>query len=171
MEEKCSSDVSEVSMFLARFFLGLLFDPEAGGGEYASCWFLDWLTIRPWRWRRYVSPKRWPLSGLHDVTSPKTLTLHSHHCENLKSHKVLIISLINTWKLELYLFWLVRCDVIYIPEIGNPVLAWSFIYFDWSGVMSSISQNAENLFQRLDQSEGLCPNGDTSKDQEIWMNN
>jgi hypothetical protein len=26
------------------------------------CWFLAWLTLRPWRWRRYVLPKRLPVS-------------------------------------------------------------------------------------------------------------
>jgi hypothetical protein len=24
----------------------------------ASCWFLAYFTLRPWRWRRYISPKR-----------------------------------------------------------------------------------------------------------------
>jgi hypothetical protein len=38
-----------------------------------SRWFLAWLILRPWIWRRYVPPKR-PLhfNGLHGVTSQKT---------------------------------------------------------------------------------------------------
>jgi hypothetical protein len=24
---------------------------------FSSCWFLDWLTFRSWRWRYYVPPK------------------------------------------------------------------------------------------------------------------
>jgi hypothetical protein len=36
----------------------------------ASCWFLTWLTLRPWRWRQYVPPKRWlTFIGLHGVIS------------------------------------------------------------------------------------------------------
>jgi hypothetical protein len=31
----------------------------------SSCWFLAWLILRPWRWRRHIPPKRqltfsWP---------------------------------------------------------------------------------------------------------------
>jgi hypothetical protein len=37
-----------------------------------SLWFLARLSLRPWRWRRYVSPKRrLTLNGLHDVISQK----------------------------------------------------------------------------------------------------
>jgi hypothetical protein len=37
-----------------------------------SCWYLARL-IRPWRWRRYISPKcQLTFSGLHGVTSQKT---------------------------------------------------------------------------------------------------
>jgi hypothetical protein len=35
------------------------------------CWFLTWFTLRPWRWRRYVSPKRRVLSGLNGFATPK----------------------------------------------------------------------------------------------------
>jgi hypothetical protein len=37
-----------------------------------SCWILAWLTLRPWRWRRHVPPKRRLSSnGLHGVISQK----------------------------------------------------------------------------------------------------
>jgi hypothetical protein len=37
------------------------------------CWFLDWLSFRPWRWRRYVPPKRRVLSELYGVTPQMSL--------------------------------------------------------------------------------------------------
>jgi hypothetical protein len=27
----------------------------------ASCWLIDWLTLKPWRWRRYDLPKHYSL--------------------------------------------------------------------------------------------------------------
>jgi hypothetical protein len=39
----------------------------------ASCWFLAWLNLRPWRRRRYVPPRRRvTFNGLHGVISQKT---------------------------------------------------------------------------------------------------
>jgi hypothetical protein len=36
-------------------------------------WFLAWLNLRPWRWRRHVPRKRWlTFNGLHGVISQKT---------------------------------------------------------------------------------------------------
>jgi hypothetical protein len=36
----------------------------------ASCWLLSWLTLLPWRWRRYVPPKcRLNFTRLHGVIS------------------------------------------------------------------------------------------------------
>jgi hypothetical protein len=46
-----------------------------GGKRIASAcfrWFLAWLTLPPWRWRRYVPPKRRALCELNGVTSQKT---------------------------------------------------------------------------------------------------
>jgi hypothetical protein len=41
---------------------------KAGGKQ--SSWFPAWLIFRPWRWRRYVPPKRWlTLNRLHSVIS------------------------------------------------------------------------------------------------------
>jgi hypothetical protein len=38
----------------------------------AFCWFLAWLTLRPWWWRRYVPPKhRWTSIELSGVTTQK----------------------------------------------------------------------------------------------------
>jgi hypothetical protein len=40
---------------------------------HSSCWFLDWLTLQPWSWRRYVHPKRQlTFKRLHSITSQKT---------------------------------------------------------------------------------------------------
>jgi hypothetical protein len=38
----------------------------------ASFPFLAWLTLRSWRWRRYVPPKRRTVSEIHCVTTQKT---------------------------------------------------------------------------------------------------
>jgi hypothetical protein len=38
-----------------------------------SCWFLACLSLRTWRWRRHVPPKRWSVfNELHVVISQKT---------------------------------------------------------------------------------------------------
>jgi hypothetical protein len=38
----------------------------------SCCLILAWFTLRPWRWRQYVPPKRrWTFIGLHGVTSQK----------------------------------------------------------------------------------------------------
>jgi hypothetical protein len=37
---------------------------------FASCWFLAWLILRPWRWRRCFPPNhRLTFTGLHGVIS------------------------------------------------------------------------------------------------------
>jgi hypothetical protein len=36
-----------------------------------ASWLLSWLTLRYWRWRRYVPPKRRDLSGLHSITTKR----------------------------------------------------------------------------------------------------
>jgi hypothetical protein len=52
-----------------------------------SGWFLACLIFRPWKWRRYIPPKRrLTLNGLHGVISPEENALHNHRCENLKSY-------------------------------------------------------------------------------------
>jgi hypothetical protein len=41
-------------------------------GNSHQCWFLAWLILGPWRWRRHVSPKRrLTFDGIHDVISHK----------------------------------------------------------------------------------------------------
>jgi hypothetical protein len=46
----------------------------AGACHLLTYWFLLKLFLRPWRWRRYVPPKRrLQLNRLHDVTSQKTI--------------------------------------------------------------------------------------------------
>jgi hypothetical protein len=78
--------------------LGLFFDPIDGGDIFLrnvgwlstdytafhllACWFLLNLFILPWRWRRYVPPKRLSkLNGLHGVISQKMIhfTIHLVH--------------------------------------------------------------------------------------------
>jgi hypothetical protein len=61
--------------------------PLRGNFLPASWLFLACLDLLPWRWRRYVLPKRrLTLNGLHDAISPEDNTLHNHRCENLKSY-------------------------------------------------------------------------------------
>jgi hypothetical protein len=38
-------------------------------------WFLAWLTLPLWRWRRYVPPKHESFPTIHGVTTHKTVTL------------------------------------------------------------------------------------------------
>jgi hypothetical protein len=37
---------------------GLIFHTRFAQLAFCFCWFLAWLTLRPWRWRLYVPPKR-----------------------------------------------------------------------------------------------------------------
>jgi hypothetical protein len=49
-----------------------------------SRWYLARLIL-PWRWRRYVPPKRWlTFNGLHGIISQKTVLFKVHH---VPSHK------------------------------------------------------------------------------------
>jgi hypothetical protein len=41
-------------------------------------WFLAWLNLRPWRWRRFKRTTRRYI--------PEDRTLHNHGCENLRSY-------------------------------------------------------------------------------------
>jgi hypothetical protein len=51
----------------------------------ASCWFLAWFILQPWRWSWHVPPNSWlTFNRLQSVISQKTL--HNHHYENLKSY-------------------------------------------------------------------------------------
>jgi hypothetical protein len=41
----------------------------------ASCWFLAWFTLQPWRWRRHIPPKtRLNFNRLHDAMSQAITT-------------------------------------------------------------------------------------------------
>jgi hypothetical protein len=53
---------------------------EACGKIFA--WFLVWLSLRPWRWRRYAHSKRY---------IQEDGKLHSHRCENLKYNNLDVI--------------------------------------------------------------------------------
>jgi hypothetical protein len=53
----------------------------------ASRWFLAWLTLRSWRRKQHVPPKRQLTSNSpHGVISQIDRSLHNHRCENLKFH-------------------------------------------------------------------------------------
>jgi hypothetical protein len=46
---------------------------RARNQSFTSRWFLAWLILRPWRWRRHVPPKRLlAFNGIHSVISQKT---------------------------------------------------------------------------------------------------
>jgi hypothetical protein len=48
--------------------------------EYVACfwWFLAWLILRPWRWRRYIPPQSQSLSERHGITTLKTVLFMLH---------------------------------------------------------------------------------------------
>jgi hypothetical protein len=56
-----------------------------------SCWFLAWLTLQPWRWRRHVPLKcQLTYNGLHGIISQKTefLIITTERSNmNLSSHE------------------------------------------------------------------------------------
>jgi hypothetical protein len=52
--------------------------------------FLAWLILRPWRWGSHVTPET--SVDFQRTTQryiPEDLTLHNHHCENLKAYNLL----------------------------------------------------------------------------------
>jgi hypothetical protein len=61
MEATCSSSTSVV------------FQRTVPACHLRSRWFLAWLILRPWRWRRYI---------------PDDRTLHNHDCESPSSYIV-----------------------------------------------------------------------------------
>jgi hypothetical protein len=100
------------------------------------------LFFRPWRWRRYVPPKRWSkLNGLTRRYIPEDDTLHNHRCENLKSYRAL----------ECYLYVNLLCQetkegraalgtlpdtkLIYVgvfrPRVANAVLLFDDVWRDY----------------------------------------
>jgi hypothetical protein len=77
----------------------------------ASRWFLVWLVLRPWGWRRHVPPKRrLAFNGLHGVISfvkawytvwrwswiqLRTDIMHPIHVPHIRRHRRLIHNLIK----------------------------------------------------------------------------
>jgi hypothetical protein len=60
----------------------------------ATCWFLAWRTLQPWRWRRRVPLKRQlAFNGLHGVIS-QVLFITS---ENLKYYQVQVLVCLPNW--------------------------------------------------------------------------
>jgi hypothetical protein len=49
----------------------------------ASYWFLAWFTLRPWRWRRYISPKRWMTFTRRYIEEDRARP--DHCCENINA--------------------------------------------------------------------------------------
>jgi hypothetical protein len=70
-----------------RAYSSILMMDATGSPEMPVVFALH--TLQPWRWRRYVPPKRHlTLNGLHRDT-PEDRTLHNHRCENLRSYTAL----------------------------------------------------------------------------------
>jgi hypothetical protein len=61
--------------FYLPFLFCFQYNMKFRQADYSTChllshWFLVWLILRPWRWRRYVPPKCWlTCNGLHSVIS------------------------------------------------------------------------------------------------------
>jgi hypothetical protein len=52
---------------------------EHSASHLLACWFLLKWFLRPWRWRRYVPPKRrLQLNRLHGITSQMILLIQLH---------------------------------------------------------------------------------------------
>jgi hypothetical protein len=72
-ELSCTDSLSSTSIFSWPRNYRLLLNWQLNQ-KASSCWFLLELFLRPWRWRRYVPPKRrLQLNRLHGVTSQKML--------------------------------------------------------------------------------------------------
>jgi hypothetical protein len=64
----------------------------------AYWWFLTWLSLRPWRWRRYVPPKlRWIPTELHGVKTQPILLVS---CSSLKITDAVTRYINVTWRTD-----------------------------------------------------------------------
>jgi hypothetical protein len=82
------------------YFILCLLSPTGTTAVYllpASCWFLVWLILLPWRWRWHIPPKRW----LHGVISQKTEPFIATAVGTSSSANLLFIisfSLLHYWE-------------------------------------------------------------------------
>jgi hypothetical protein len=52
------------------------YDAQSANTPPASSWFLAWLILQPWRWRRHVLPKhRWTSAEWHDSPTHKIVLI------------------------------------------------------------------------------------------------
>jgi hypothetical protein len=57
------------------------YQSQSSAFHLLSSWYLAWLILRPWRWRRYVPPKRrFTFNGLHGVISQKLVLFEMYGC-------------------------------------------------------------------------------------------
>jgi hypothetical protein len=64
---------------------------ESSAFHQLSSWYLAWLILRPWRWRRYVPPKRrLAFNGLHGVISQKLVLFERYGCLHPSNHRLVL---------------------------------------------------------------------------------
>jgi hypothetical protein len=71
-------------------------------------WFLAWLIIRPWRWRRNVPPKRrFTFNGLHGVIFQKIehFWLCYSYCNDLPYLFPCVFYSVLTPEIQIMVFW------------------------------------------------------------------
>jgi hypothetical protein len=92
----------------------------------AACifWFLAWLTLRSWRWRRCVPPKRRTSSELHGVTTQKTVLFNHNLCQwqNIASCQIVRSQFSSVWAFysdvpEHFGWWVLNPRIVHMTNV------------------------------------------------------
>jgi hypothetical protein len=98
------------------------------------CWYLAWLTLRPWRWRRCIPPTRWAVSELHSVTTqepPPWWPQVSHKKCDVCIHKMecfwLLVQVVHTILIVLWSTFLCFVKIVYsVRESLYKIVWWHY---------------------------------------------
>lgn len=102
----------------------------------AYCWFIVWRTLRLWKWRRYVTPKRrWPSIELHGFTSQKVVIFYESIAGCLNKER-------KTGQIIMPRFWWIS-DRPEMWWVEVPVTSWHVTY--WSVIVNCVSMELQHI--------------------------
>jgi hypothetical protein len=108
----------------------------------ASCWFLTWLTNRPWKWRLNIPPKRMDFFRTTRCYNPEDHTLYSHRSENSNTTCHSLWSVCNfRYATDFFLFPILCAIIIPLTSI-SPVCLSLFACTLWRSLRETIGMVA-----------------------------
>jgi hypothetical protein len=133
-----------------------------------SCYFLVWLNLQPWRWKRHISPKRRLISNrLHGIISQNIETFIT---TAVRTSNPANYSLISRLLRLLCFFFLVSWSGVGQSPVGAPAPNWSVVpasddtWWMWS------SRWNKNWQGKPKYSEKTCPIATLYTTNPIWPN-